>query len=223
MRHDIQLHIFTNAVDLAPDLTLITRTYDSFCKMFGGDFHVDVWCDPHPNIEKADAYIDNLKQTFDRVHVTQSLSDGYVKAVLGSTADYLFMLEHDWLFLPTIQHSLESIVRVMQEDDILHLRFNKRSNFAKKSDIDLAPVNHPTVPYCTTGFLSNNPHLIARERYLKEALPLITVREKSFGIEKNLSLSSLTGAIYGPLGHPATVQHLDGKHFSIGLVQGPDK
>lgn len=223
MSHDIQLHIFTNAVDSVPDLTLVEQTYSSFCDTFGSDFATTVWCDPHPNVDRGSAYLDNLRKRFDQVHETISLSDGYVKAVLSSTADYLFMLEHDWQFLSTIKHSLDQISEVMREENLLHFRFNKRSNQAKKSDINLRMVEHPVLPYCLTDFLSNNPHMIDRSRYIKEALPLITVREKSFGIEKNLSQGTLTGAIYGPPGYPATIAHLDGKIFSSDSGLETDK
>jgi hypothetical protein len=101
----------------------------------------------------------------------------------------------------------------MIQQDILHLRFNKRANVAKKSDRALQQIDCEIMPYCTTGFLSNNPHIIARDRYIAQALPLITVREKTFGIEKDLSQGQLKGAIYGPQGHPATIMHLDGKSF----------
>jgi hypothetical protein len=215
MRNDISLHIFTNATASAPDTQLIERTYQSFCETFGHDVPVTVWCDLHPNITQGPAYLHNLRRLFDAVHETQSLSDGFVRAVKVSTAPYLFMLEHDWQFLSTITHSLTDIITAMEQHDLLHLRFNKRANVAKKSDRALQPVDHPPMPYCTTGFLSNNPHIIHRERYIQRALPWITVREKTYGIEKDLSQGRLQGAIYGPADHPATVEHLDGKTYEI--------
>ena len=214
MRNDIHLHIFTNATHTAPDTQLIQRTYASFSDTFGRDLDVTVWCDPHPNLEQGSAYINVLRGMFPMVHETRSLSDGYVRAVKSSHTPYLFMLEHDWQFIPNIYHGLSEILSAMEHQDLLHMRFNKRANIAKKSDRDLKAVDYPTMPYCTTGFLSNNPHVIHRERYIKRALPFITIREKTFGIEKDLSQGRLQGAIYGPADHPATIQHLDGKTFS---------
>lgn len=215
MRNDISLHVFTNATTSAPDTQLIERTYRSFCETFGNDIAVTVWCDPKPNTEQGAAYITKLNGLFDRVNETQSLSDGFVRAVNTATTAYLFMLEHDWQFLPTIRHGLTEIMAAMEAQDLLHLRFNKRANVAKKSDRALQPVDYPAMPYCTTGFLSNNPHIIHCERYIKRALQWITVREKTYGIEKDLSQGHLQGAIYGPAGYPATVEHLDGKAYKI--------
>ena len=211
----LDLHIFTNATASAPSTLMIEETYASFRDRFSVDLSVTVWCDEHPFVEVASDYRINLARMFPRVVPTQSLSDGYVQAVRTSQADYMFMLEHDWEFLPTITHGLEDIVNLMRDQGLLHLRFNKRTNVAKKSDRDLQPVTHAAIPYCTTGFLSNNPHIIDREQYIQRALPFITVREKSFGIEKDVSLAKLTGAIYGGLDHPAAVRHTDGKNYRI--------
>lgn len=209
----VDLHIFTNATVAAPSTDLINKTYGSFVDAFGSDLDVTVWCDPNPNIEKSQDYIDNLECVFKKINLTRSLSDGYVRAVQASTKPYLFMLEHDWLFLPTITHDLQTIIDVMRSDRIMHLRFNKRANRVWKSDKSLQEVQNTQMKYCVTNFLSNNPHLIDREIYAACALPMIKLREKSFGIEKELSSSDLTGCIYGPLEHPATIEHLDGKNF----------
>lgn len=213
MMQTIDLHIFTNATVAAPSTDLINKTYGSFVDAFGSDLDVTVWCDPNPNIEKSKDYIDNLSRVFKKINLTRSLSDGYVRAVQASTKPYLFMLEHDWLFLPTIMHDLQTIIDVMRSDRIMHLRFNKRVNRVWKSDKSLREVQNTQMKYCVTNFLSNNPHLIDRELYAARALPMIKLREKSFGIEKELSSSDLTGCIYGPLEYPATIEHLDGKNF----------
>jgi hypothetical protein len=213
MRNDIQLHIFTNATVSAPSTQLIQRTYNSFCETFGSDLEVSVWCDPSPNVSQGLTYLNNLRAIFEQVNETQSLSDGFVKAVKSSTAPYLFMLEHDWQFLPNINHSLSDIMAVMREQELIHFRFNKRSNVAKRRDLALQAVDYPIMPYCTTRYLSNNPHIIDLAKYKEQVLPLINVREKSFGIEDDVSVAQLVGAIYGPANYPATVAHLNGKTF----------
>ena len=213
MALSLDLHIFTNSTPSSPSTQMIMETYQSFCDRFGFAAAPTVWCDRNPNVDQAEQYLSNLRQQFDRVVESRSLSDGYSRAVQSSTADWLFMLEHDWEFLPTITHDIATIVDVMREQNLLHLRFNKRSNMAKKSDRNLQAIAHARMPYCTTGFLSNNPHVINRARYLTEALPFINVREKTFGIEKDLSAAGLKGAIYGPADYPATITHKDGKTF----------
>jgi len=211
--HKIELHIFTNSTSSAPSTKLIKHTFDSFLSIFKNPLQTTVWCDVNPHIESANQYITNLNKVFSAVNQTSSLSDGYSRAVKESNSDFLFMLEHDWNFNHNITHSLTEILEVMSEDDILHLRFNKRSNIGKKFDRGLAEAKNKKMPYCITPGISNNPHIINRKKYVELALPLITIREKSFGIEKELSNSELTGAIYGPINYPNTISHIDGKNF----------
>jgi hypothetical protein len=43
-------------------------------------------------------------------------------------------------------------------------------------------------------------------------LQYVQIEEGSLGVEQRLKrVKSLTGAIYGPLGYPQTVEHLDGR------------
>lgn len=191
---------------------MIESTLKSFKKIFPIELKTTVWCDPNPNINNSEQYIKNLKNIFSQVNVTTSLSDGYVRSLKESNADFLFMLEHDWEFLPTIVHSLETIVDVMEDEKIVHLRFNKRSNVAKKFDRDLKEIKNSQMPYCTTNGLSNNPHIVNRKRYIDEAFKFIIVREKSFGIEKEISNKGIYAAIYGSENYPATILHKDGKN-----------
>jgi hypothetical protein len=213
--HPIELHIFTNATTSAPSTVLIENTYKSFINCFKKNLDVTVWCDPKPNIDYANEYLKNLKNIFPTVNVSSSLSDGYSKAVKNSNTDFMFMLEHDWEFNNNIKHSLDTILEIMFEDDLLHLRFNKRANVDKKFDRGIFEVNNKKMTYCVTPGLSNNPHIINRQKYIDLALPLINIREKSFGIEKELSNSNLTGSIYGPVNYPNTINHKDGRSFQI--------
>jgi len=213
MTNLIELHVFTNSTNSAPSTKLIENTFKSFCRTFNDSLNVTVWCDIHPNIEASSLYIENLKKIFNIVNETTSLSDGYTKAIKNSSAEFLFMLEHDWIFNNNIKHNLNTILEVMLKDDLMHLRFNKRVNVGKKFDKGIREVNNQKMSYCITPGISNNPHIIQRKKYVDLALPLINVREKSFGIEKELSNSDLLGAIYGPLNYPSTITHVDGKTF----------
>lgn len=207
----IELHIFTNSTISAPSTRMIEATYNSFCNMFSKNLQVSVWCDPNPNLENSEEYIRNLKKIFSKVNITSSLSEGYIRAVNESESDFLFMLEHDWEFLPTIKHTLDEILKVINDDNIVHFRFNKRSNIVKKFDKELKEVKNEKMPYCFTNGLSNNPHIINKKKYINEALKFVSVREKTFGIEKELSNRGIYAAIYGPENYPATISHKDGK------------
>lgn len=208
----IELHVFTNSTVSSPSTKMIENTVRSFQTIFSVDLKPTVWCDSNPNIEQSESYLSNLKNIFSKVNRTSSLSEGYVKAIKESNSEFLFMLEHDWEFLSTITHSLTDIIEVMNQEKIVHLRFNKRSNIAKKFDKELKEIQHKKMTYCSTNGVSNNPHIINRKKYLDEALQYITIREKSFGIEKELSNKGIYAAIYGCMNHPATILHKDGKH-----------
>lgn len=212
---DIELHIFTNSTPKAPDnlLKILDRTYSSFIKIFGDYLQPTVWCDPNPNIEVADIYIDRLKKIFPAVNTTKSLVDGYYRAVNSSNADYLFMLEHDWEILPTINHSLNDIVNGMNENQLWYLIFHKFNNFDKfPPNKKLTECRDTKVPFCITNRVSNNPHIINRNGYLKKALKYINLDERgSNGLEVELTKSPLLAVFYGDKSQAATVRHLNGR------------
>ena len=209
--NSIELHIFTNTTINAPSTTMIESTYKSFCKVFGDSLKPKIWCDVNPYTEKARAYMRNLNNVFGNFVPTKSLSDGYIKAVQGSDAEFMFMLEHDWLFNNNITHSLKEIISVMKHEDILHLRFNKRCTQPIHSDEWLKEKSFNNFYYCETPSISNNPHIINRNKYVEDALPLIELRKGSLGIEHKLNKSNLNGTIYGPLDFHPTIAHLDGR------------
>lgn len=182
-----------------------------------------VWCDPKPNRGMAKRYMLNLRKHFADVRPTVSLSDGYIKAVQSSKTDYLFVLEHDWVFhTERINHSLAEIMQFMADAGYYHLRFNQFENqprpWKKLWDVTLTPKTY-TLPdgrnldYCITPCCSNNPHIIDRKRYIGFIKSrLIRVMGGSKGVEELMSRNKYTyGAIYGPLGHEPTIQHLDGR------------
>jgi hypothetical protein len=203
----IELHVFTNSTDkYSPSTEIIQQTVASFDLTFG-IIPAQVWCDPNPNTKESKKYIQKLEDLYGTVHKTKSLSDGYVKAVKSSTSDYLFMLEHDWTFIQPVD-SLREIVQMMDEYQITHLRFNKRSN--KPVSCDSKGLTEVDGKFCWTTCVSNNPHIINRKRWIKEALPYVRVVPTRGGIEGNLQSKGVASAIYGPLNNPKKVHHLDG-------------
>ncbi len=207
----IELHVFTNSTISSPSTEMIENTVLSFNKAFDNSIKIEVWCDPNPYLDSASLYITNLKKIFPIVNLSKSLSEGYVRAIKKSNSDFIFMLEHDWEFLPTINHSLGDIIELIYNEGITHFRFNKRSNIPRKFDINLKEIKHGDIHYCLTNGVSNNPHIIDRKKYIQEALKFIQISEKSRGIEKQLSNQGIRAAIYGGKHYPATVLHKDGK------------
>ena len=208
----ISLNIFTNCTLSAPRTDIIRKTYDSFCDTFGNEYPVTVYCDSHPNFKAFKYYFEALQKLFPVVYKTTSLSDGYVKSINNSDADYLFQLEGDWIFFKeNINCSLEDICEIMEKFDLYHFRFNKRQNIISGWDIGLNEKNYKNIYWCETSVLSNNPHLLKIDTYKKLALDKIEIKPGSKGIEENLTHVGLVGAIYGGLNYPATVKHQDGR------------
>jgi hypothetical protein len=212
---NISLHIFTNCTDLTPSTDLIRQTYKSYTAAFGTITNTTVWVDPNPRINKFNKYANNLHEIFSEINRCNSLSDGYVKAILSSREDHCFMVEHDWKFLSgNIKHTLPELIRAMQDGKIYHLRFNKRANVIKpKFDRYLTEFTVNGIPFCKTPWLSNNPHILNRRKYLDFiAKGYIQIRSGSQGIEQIIGRKPDTwGAIYGGLNYPGCITHLDGK------------
>jgi hypothetical protein len=214
----IELHIFTNSTINSPSTEIIEQTLKSFEIIFKTKLNATVWCDPNPNLEKSEEYINALKNIFSVVNISSSLSDGYVKSIKQSQSDYLFMLEHDWEFLPSITHSLEEIIFEMNEQGHMYMQFHQHTNNEiigreeLKERARLKELPYKVVPHCFSTHVSNNPHIIDRKKYTENALKYINIRKGSEGIEWELIRSrKITGTIYGPLYHPKTIKHLNGR------------
>ncbi len=211
MKNNLELHIFTNSTDLSPSIKLIKDTYDSFIQCFKIEIDPIIWLDPKPNVTEAEKYKKKLLKIFKHLNYSESLSDGYIKAVNSSKANFLFMLEHDWLF-SEIPNSLNEILEIMQEDEIMHLRFNQRANMVEKSDKYLIEKKSRLFKYCQTPSLSNNPHIINRKLYKKNALPFLKAGIGSSGIEGVLNgIENLEGSIYGGVNNPKVIFHTNGR------------
>jgi len=214
----IQLNLFTNCT-ANNTFETIKRTYSSFCDCFG-KLPAIVYMDVNPMRRNAEKYSDNLQKHFGNVIITNSLSQGYVSAIKNSNADYLFNLEHDWIFnKDLIKHSLDEICQIMNMMGLYHFRFNKRANISAGWEADIKLKEWEFYPvqfrnpfyYCETKILSNNPHIINRCYYLENFMDRIKIMPGSKGIEKELSTGDLTGAIYGGKNFEPTVKHLDGR------------
>lgn len=211
----IQLNIFTNCIPTAPSIDIFMKTFQSFAFTFDL-IPMKIYIDSHPKIEAFDEYKNNLKKFFNcEIIETTSLSDGYIKSIKESKADYLFQLEHDWTFnTELIKHSLAEIISVMAQQGIYHFRFSKHPNTLTdglmKWQTKMIEKECNGLKYCETDNLSNNPHIINRKKYLS-FLDRIKLKDGSSGIEKELTKKDLIGCQYGGLDYPATIKHLQGR------------
>ena len=98
-------------------------------------------------------------------------------------------------FLPTINHSLADIIRLIYIEEITHFRFNKRKNISKKFDLDLKEVKHSEIPYCLTNGVSNNPHIIDRKN-IKEALRFVEISKNRKELRSNYQIADTRGNLW---------------------------
>lgn len=188
-------------------------------------------------------YIDELKNIDLLKHSTsiktQSLCDGYKKAIELCKTPYLFFLEHDWIFLDNITHSLKDFVNIMEKNkEINCILFNKMDNLPKYSQKFYKSKNYD-IPLLLTNRQSNNPNILRIEHAKKIRYPLIKNEGCSVhpGIEyyyniNNMKIPNYCGGIecelcnfcgeneniintlgtfiYGNYGYNPTVIHSDG-------------
>lgn len=222
---DVSLHIFTHLADSARTFRTVQQSYFSFTRTFDPlrRVPVSIWFDRTSDLENRSGYKINLENLFGsgNVYLADSLSDGYLQAIATSKTKYMFMLEHDWCFIRSrINLSLCEILAQFEEDDrLFHIRFNKRRNIPAGSDLWLRQETGSFIKYCFTPNVSNNPHLIHRERYSERALNHVIREEGSKGVEEHVSgRAGLEGAIIGAVGGLATVRHLDGRNRALRRI-----
>ena len=216
-KKNVHLNIFTNCTNSSASFDTITSTYKSFVETFGAPVSgMTIYCDPQPNERLWTDYRDGLQDLFHcDVVKTTGLADGYGRALRLSPSDYVFMLEHDWLFR-NVQHSLNDIVDVMRNNDIYHMRFNQHVNKQTKRirpwQTYCIEKSDSMMNYCVTDNLSNNPHIVQRKHYLEQFLPLINERLPGAGlIEEKLTKKGYIGCLYGGIGYAPTIVHTDGR------------
>jgi hypothetical protein len=216
-KSSIEINIFTNCGYYSPSLKIIKKTYDSFLTTFPNDeYKIRVFVDKNPYNNRLNKYLENLRKLFKDITITSSLSDGYIKAIQSSEADILFMIEHDWIFnTDLIAFSLLDIASNAPVDWV-HIRFNQFVNISKEAanpitDEIIQSVNN-NENFCKTNKMSNNPHLIHKDRYIRYALKYVKHEKGNKGIEENLDNQGLKAYTFGKLGYPPTIRHTNGRY-----------
>lgn len=206
------LNIFSNCTnDILAEQT-IHRTYKSYTDTFGEPTSLAIYVDPNPNPQHLDSYLDSIRKAFNiEPIVTTGLADGFVQSINNAADEYIFQLEHDWLF-QNIEHSLDDIMKLVVDNDLFYMRFNQHPNrhyhWLRHWQTDLKPREG----YCLTDNLSNNPHILNVEYYQQHLLDRIDPTVKGAGlIEEVLTKKGYWGAVYGSYDHPATIIHIDGR------------
>lgn len=214
-RFCLDVNLFTNCTEkYSNDSSLIKNTLNSFRERFGDCINnLNIFIDPQPNEENYETYKKAILEDIrpDNIIKTNGLADGYVESTKFCETEYIFQLEHDWNFLPTITHSLEFLVNCMRKTGMEHLRFNKRHNIHAVNE-KLTEIEVDGCKFCKTTKRSNNPHIIDRKQYLEQwnrYIDLSNTPKRADGIENQMV--GLTGYIYGPFNHPTQIFHTDGR------------
>lgn len=212
----IDLNLFTNCTkNFSGDAALITDTFNSFVDTFSLEQvnKIRVFVDPQPEESNLDNYIEEINKNIPchEVVITNGFADGYIKSTTICESDYLFQLEHDWIFTDAVTHSLAEIVSLMKGINAEHLRFNKRANVVHGEDV-LVEQSYEGMKYCRTPIRSNNPHIVKKRAYLdnwNSKIDLSNTPKRADGVENMLRRAG--GYVYGPMNTPQQVIHTDGR------------
>ena len=220
---DISLCIYTNCtIHNSSNINLIKRTFESINNNLDINNFKEkiIFVDKNPNVTNFILYHNMLKDFFAKygfkIIGTNSLSEGFLYSIKNISSKFVFQLEHDWIFIKNnIKHSLEDMLINMDKENIEYLRFNKRYNIIAAWDTSLQEViNSNGFEYTIVNNISNNPHIINRDKYIdEEYYKLIKLQKGSNGIEENLQNKLKKGVLYGKLNYPPTIIHLDGRHL----------
>jgi hypothetical protein len=189
-----------------PGIGLVKTTYRSALQILGprlADCR-KILCldlkDPSSGPERA--YGENIRRfASDHGFEFRPLFGAGLQKVVASvlrdiSSAYVLMLEHDWEFLPPAV-DLEAILDLFENNPRIHLiRFNKRRNRISNFDFLLERETQiDGIPLTRTSAYSNNPHILRREKFVRDWLPLCQgdpfcraadLRNRSFGIEEPL-------------------------------------
>lgn len=211
---NITIAFMTNYTLDIPNIMKQKQTIESFYNIFKPDkrIEINIFCDENPlsliegeftlfNGDKCNDYktvgveyekklkeINYLKDA--KIIKTKSLCDGYIRAVKMCKTDYLFFLEHDWIFLDNITHTIQELIKFMDNNkDINCILFNKLKNIP--TSFQSINFLKKEIPVCLTSRQSNNPNILRISHAKEVRLPLIN--EEGCSIHKGIHYYNLLG------------------------------
>jgi hypothetical protein len=188
--------------------------------------------------EKHCQYLENLRRLGERhaieleVHceTASAQSPGFLAGIERVRTPYLLFLEHDWSFLEPVD--LHRLTLVMDRYPFVnYIRFNKRENRVAAWDTRLEPeVRIAEFPLLRSWSYSSNPHISRAEKVRRDWLPVVRGSEERYpetplhrqlkedvGRVGTEAAHALWGTyLYGELGRPPVVGHLDGSETRAG-------
>lgn len=205
------LALMTNCTNACLSDPTIFDTLDSWKATFGEPENLEIFLDSNPNPQHLSKYRDSIIQRIGKEPiVTTSLSDGY-KQALDMNYEFIFYVEHDWRF-QNITHSVGDILGMMKTDKRWFMLFNQHKNIdmpeLAKWQTYLKPYNNN---YCLSDRVSNNPHIIWRDVYRSQAMPLVDWTVAGAGYIEQALEKKFEVAVYGTYRKSPTIIHTDGR------------
>ena len=217
----LTLNVFSNVAAADPGRNFSHHAVRSFLAAFpdaAGAVAIRLFTDPNPNPARDDAWTGHALDRLEGLDVetvpTEGLAHGFRLSVETAQTPYCLQLEHDFVFLPAaIHHDLETLCAGMAALGESYLKFNKRWNRPQGYDYFMEEVAGAPFPCCRVNGRSNNPHILETAFYRARVLPHIEPERSrgSGGVEGKICAFVGGGLVYGGLGHPAAVGHLDGR------------
>lgn len=213
----ITFNIFANCCMSSPRVILMENLLKSIDKNLNVDIEkiiINIYVDHHPFSERYDEYESNIRKLMDNLKIekynvfkTDGLSYSYRKSIENTTTPLLFQLEHDFIFLDTITHTLVELCNLMLRSEIKCLAFYRRRNY------DLKTVTIDNCYFCLRAYPSNNPHILKIDEARERLKYIRFIKGSSRGIEYELNRTGLftLNHVYGKENHKPTISHTDGR------------
>lgn len=175
--------------------------------------------------------VSGLTNTRMIVSEVENAETAFARAITAIRTPLYLLWEHDWVFCRQVP--LEDILLEMQSDaSINYVRFNQRHNVVTPFRFDSHLVPYPSrfAPLLFTPSWSNNPHVARHSFFTQRCLPFLDRvgnRSTRMGflevpltnqIRRSLTCCGVDAAradwgtfLYGHLGDPQVLAHLDGR------------
>lgn len=213
---NLTVAVFSNCTDTCLKDPTIYDTVMSLGVTFHDSNAIDsmtVYVDPNPNPKLYRKYAGRLRELGFYVVKTKGLADGWKKALDSAKTDYIFMLEHDWVFdKDVVQHTLKDILYRMKRDRLWCMLFNKHPNDISLNNTKWQSYFEPTKSfYCLTDRFSNNPHILDVKRFKEEQMHKIDWTAPGAGQIEQVLQRKVDIAVYGRYGDQPAIIHIDGR------------
>ncbi len=238
LEKELTLVITTNVLPTTPSKHILEECVNSIVTKFDGieECNILVYCDSKPNDKVSDQYLENIRENLPNVTLIENPNSGlrinYFKAMNEVTTPYILFSEHDWVWLRDV--NITGLVQGMIKDrSINFVRFNKRNNWqthdepgAWETHIEEAP-EVKVFPLMKTNCWATHPHVIRKEKFVDDWMPVVDTVEGGWSIELSTYLSygqaiqrdgfekaqKEWGVFnYGGKDEPYIIKHLDGSN-----------